>query len=122
MSERELVCVVCPNGCAIRVESAPDGTVSGVSGHRCSRGEQWARQEMRDPLRTIASSVLVEGGDRPLVSVRTDRAIPLSRVRDVMEEIRKLRPSAPIRIGQVLLSSPAGCETRIVATRRISRA
>ena len=123
MSTREFTCVVCPNGCTIVVDVDNDETpvVTRVQGNVCRRGEAWARQEVENPMRTIASSVPVNNGDFPLVSVRTNRPVPLARIREVMEEIRRVSPSAPVGIGDVIVSSPAGCDTEVVATRRVRK-
>jgi CxxC motif-containing protein len=123
MSTREFTCVVCPNGCTIVVDVDDDETpvVTRVQGNVCRRGESWARQEVENPMRTIASSVPVDKGDFPLVSVRTNRPVPLAKIREVMEEIGKVSLSAPVEIGDVIVPSPAGCDTEVVATRRIRK-
>ena len=123
MSTREFTCVVCPNGCTIVVDVDNDETpvVTRVQGNVCRRGEAWARQEVENPMRTIASSVPVNNGDFPLVSVRTNRPVPLARIREVMEEIRRVSLSAPVEIGDVIVPSPAGCDTEVVATRRVRK-
>ncbi|MDD2454074.1 MAG: DUF1667 domain-containing protein [Synergistaceae bacterium] len=123
MSTREFTCVVCPNGCTIVVDVDDDETpvVTRVQGNVCRRGESWARQEVENPMRTIASSVPVNNGDFPLVSVRTNRPVPLAKIREVMEEIRRVSLSAPVEIGDVIVPSPAGCDTEVVATRRVRK-
>lgn len=123
MSERELTCVVCPNGCPIIVDVDDDETpiVTRVRGNTCKRGEQWARQEVENPLRTIASSIPVRGGMLPLASVRTNRPIPLAKIPTVMEEIRRITLEAPVRIGDVAIHRPAGCDTDIVVTREVGK-
>ena len=124
MSLRELVCVVCPNGCPLRLEISEEkpAKLLSLSGQGCPRGEIWARQEIENPLRTIASSVLVADGDFPLASVRTDAPIPLASVPAVMAEIRRLSVEAPVRIGDVLLAGPAGPACNVIATRSVRRA
>ncbi|QTX32069.1 DUF1667 domain-containing protein [Aminithiophilus ramosus] len=123
MSLREFVCVVCPNGCLLSLEISAEkpAKLLSLSGQGCPRGEIWARQEIENPLRTIASSVLVADGDFPLVSVRTDAPIPLASVPAVMAEIRRLSVEAPVRIGDVLLAGPAGTACNVIATRSVRR-
>ncbi len=123
MSVRELICVVCPNGCrlAVEVEEGPEPKVLSVSGQTCPKGETWARQEVEAPLRTIASSIRVTGGTMRLASVRTDRAIALSKIFRVMKEIRAVTLEAPVRIGDVILDGPAGTDCRIIATRHVPK-
>jgi len=124
MSLRELVCVVCPNGCSLSLEISEESPpcLLSLSGQGCPQGESWARQEIENPLRTIASSVLVAGGDFPLASVRTDAPISLAAIPAVMQEIRHLVVKAPVRIGEVILSHPAGSDCNIIITRAVSRA
>jgi len=123
MSTREFTCVVCPNGCTIVADVDDDETpvVTRVQGNICKRGEDWARQEVENPMRTIASSVPVRGGDFLLASVRTNRPVPLNKVLRIMEEIKKVTLSAPVRIGDVIIRNPAACDTEVIATRSVGR-
>lgn len=123
MTARELTCVVCPNGCAIVVEVDDDETpvVARIRGSTCKRGEEWARQEVENPMRTLSSSVPVRGGDCPLASVRTSRPVPLAMIRPILEEIRRVVLDAPVAIGDLVLSRPSGCDTEIVATRNVGK-
>lgn len=120
--KKVLICVVCPNGCQLEVdfEAQEPVRIHEVTGHLCDKGADWAEQEMTHPVRTIAGNVLVEGGDFPLVSVKTDTPVPLEKIADVMKDIKTARVRAPVRIGQVLVEHPAGTECRIVATRHVS--
>lgn len=124
MSSREFTCVVCPNGCPIVVDVDDDETpvVTRIQGNTCKRGEAWARQEVENPMRTIASSVPVRGGDSLLASVRTNRPIPLTKIPAVMDAIRGISLRAPVHIGDVTIASPAGCDTEIVVTRDVGEA
>lgn len=115
---REFPCVSCPLGCLLRVE-LEDGKIEKIEGNRCPRGERYAREEITDPKRVLATSVKVLGGDYPLVSVRTDRPIPKRLISEIMEAVRKLCVEAPVEIGQVLLSNVAGTEANLIATRRV---
>jgi CxxC motif-containing protein len=72
-----------------------------------------------NPIRSIASRMRVHGGDQPLVSIKTDRPIPLGRIMDVMHDIKAATAHAPVRIGDILVPHPAGTECNIVATRHV---
>ncbi len=124
MSLREYTCVVCPNGCPLTITCSDDDPprVESVEGHLCPRGIRWARQEVEAPQRTIASSVLVRGGEIPLASVRTDRPIPLEKIPEVMQAIHKLVLSAPLALGDVVLQGPGGTECSIIVTRAVGAA
>lgn len=121
MIEKEFICVVCPNGCSIKVgyeDGNPPKLIS-AEGARCPRGKSWAQQEIENPMRTFSSSVLVDGGTFIEASVRLTKPVSLSKVFDVMGEIKKIRLQAPIAIGDVVLTNPAGTETEVIATRNV---
>ena len=124
MNKKELICIVCPNGCLLEAEiEEGDGIKVGeVSGSLCEKGPVWAQQELTNPVRTIASNVLVAGGDFDLVSVRTDTAIPLGKIMDVMAAVKEIQVTAPVRIGDILMKNPAGTACNIIATRHVKNA
>ena len=111
-------CIVCPNGCDIEVTLEGNEIVS-LEGHLCPRGEEYVRNELTAPMRTIASSVLVKGGEMPLASVRTDRAIPKEKIGEVMEAIKKVTVTAPIEAGTIVLENVCGLDCNIIATRSV---
>lgn len=119
----EFVCVVCPNGCAIDAEFVKGDSPKLISaeGARCARGNKWVKQEIEEPMRTIATSVLVRNGDYICASVRTQGPVPLEKISRVMDAVRGLVLDAPVHIGQVLVKNPAGTETNIIATRNVAR-
>ena len=123
MSTKELTCVVCPNGCplTIELELEPVVKILKIEGGMCKKGDQWAYQEIVNPMRTIASSILAEGGDFKLVSVRTDAPIPLKAVPAVMDVIRKTKVKAPVKINTILISKPADQDCNIIATRPVHK-
>lgn len=120
---KELICVICPNGCQLQadIQDGEQPVVTDVTGNLCDKGPEWARQEIINPMRTIASSVLVDDGDFPMVSVRTDSPISLKKIFDVMNEIRSRRVKAPVNIGDVIIEDVAGLPCKIIATRNVQK-
>ncbi len=123
MSKKELTCVLCPNGCRLEVEieEGQQIIIKDVSGNLCEKGVEWARQEIVNPMRTISSSILVEKGELPLVSVRTETPIPLKNIFDVMKEIKAFRVKAPVNIGDIIIEEVAGLSCNIIATRNVRK-
>lgn len=121
---REFTCIICPNGCEITAEinEKADGTreIVSIEGATCPKGEAYVKQELTDPQRNIATSVLVEGGVLPLVSVRLTSPIPKARIFDAMAEIRKCRVTAPVHAGMVLIHNLLGYETDVIVTKEIA--
>lgn len=118
---KEYVCVVCPNGCLIKAAFTGDGSRHLLSseGQQCRRGDAWIKQEIEAPLRTFSTSVPVEDGESIQTSVRITKAVPLAKVFEVMAEIKKLCPKAPLKTGDVLLRNPAGTATEVIVTRSV---
>jgi CxxC motif-containing protein len=117
----EFVCVVCPNGCAIDakfVKGPPPVLISSL-GEGCPRGNMWIRREIESPRRTVTTSVPVKGGDYICASVRTEDPVPLERVWDVIEALRDVELDAPVSIGQIVMTGPAGVSTTVIATRNV---
>ena len=123
---KEFTCIVCPNGCTITAEAEArgDGTyaVRSVQGAACPRGTAYVEQELTDPRRTIATSVPVDGGGLPLVSVRLNRPIPKKDIFRVMEAVNAVRLQAPVSIGQVVLADVCGLGADVIVTKNVPRA
>ena len=115
---RTLTCIICPNGCELEIAYEGDQILS-VTGNKCPKGAEYAEQEIKNPMRTIASSVNLVGGSMPLVSVRVNDPIPKAKIMDVMEAIRKTTVTAPVKIGDVVIADVLGLGVDVVATRNV---
>ena len=112
----EIICTSCPVGCVLTVRLG--GEIE-VSGHKCNAGIAYAKEEVTNPTRNIATSVRVTGGDMPMLSVKTVRPIPKSAIRAVVDAVHLVSMAAPIGIGDVVLKDAAGTGVDIVATREV---
>ncbi|MCI9149668.1 MAG: DUF1667 domain-containing protein [Lachnospiraceae bacterium] len=121
MEKRELICIGCPMGCRMTV-TMEQGQVTQVSGNTCRRGDAYARREVTNPTRIVTSTVRVEGGILPVVSVKTREDIPKGKIFDCVKALQELVVEAPVRIGEVLLADVAGTGVDIVATRACPQA
>jgi CxxC motif-containing protein len=116
--KKQLFCVVCPVGCLLDVEIV-DGECLSISGHGCPRGEAYARQECLEPARMVSTSILIPGRILPL-SVRTDRPLPKDKIMDCLQEIGKISPCLPVKVGDILLADVLKTGVNIIATRNYS--
>ncbi len=119
---KEITCIVCPNGCDITVQLGEDGTLLSMEGQLCPRGEGYVRQELTDPRRNIATSVLVTGGVLPIVSVRLTDMIPKARIFDVMAAINEKTLEAPVSMGDVVIADVLGLGVDVIVTKHVARA
>ena len=119
MEVKEMICIGCPMGCNLTVKI--DGENIEVSGNTCNNGVVYAKNEVTAPKRIVTSTVKVIDGKGERVSCKTFEAIPKGKIFDCMDEIRKCRVNAPIKIGDVLIHDVAGTGIDIVATKNIER-
>lgn len=116
----QLTCISCPLGCPLKVETDEKGAVVQVTGNTCKRGEIYGRKEVTAPERTVTSTVKVEGGSAPLVSVRTKGDIPKEKIFDCMAAIRAAKVNAPVHIGDVVIPNVCGTGVDVVATKCVA--
>ena len=121
MEKRDLTCIGCPMGCQISVELEGDEILS-VTGYTCPIGDEYARKEVINPERTVCSTVLVDGGEKVRVSVKTSGNIPKSSIPECMEKINRVRVTAPVKIGDVIIPDVVGTGVDVVATRNVKSA
>lgn len=116
--KKEYTCIICPNGCEMEAEI--EGTkVIGIEGATCKKGKEYVEQELVDPQRNIATSVLVENGDMPLVSVRLSNTIPKAKIFAVMNEIKQVKLTAPVTLGQIVIKNVLELNADVIATKHV---
>jgi len=118
IKEKEITCIVCPIGCKIIVKT--DGSFCEIlSGNKCKRGVEYAISEALDPRRMLTTSVLVNNGDWPLVSVKSSKPVPKEKIFSILKEIQKTKINAPVTTGQIIINNVASTGIDIVATKTI---
>ncbi len=113
-----IVCTSCPVGCRLTIFEDGNGDII-VDGNMCKRGKNYAIDEFSNPKRMVTSSVEIEGGVYPLVSVKTDKPIRKELVWAALKIIKESKVKAPIKIGDVIAKNIQGTNVSIVATRKV---
>ena len=114
-------CIICPNGCEIEVE-LNNKEIINMEGASCKKGKEYINQELINPQRNISSSVKVIVGDLEIVSVRLNKSIPKDKIFDVMEEIKKVKVQAPVKIGDIIKHNILNLNVDLIATKNIDLA
>lgn len=120
METKNIICINCPLGCMLEVTR--DGDSLDIRGNSCKRGIDYGKAEMTNPKRTITTSLFVNGGIHPTVSVKTSSEIPKSLIFKCIKEISGLKVQAPISVGDVIVKNILNTGADIVATRNVDRA
>jgi len=125
---KELICITCPLGCHLSIEMDTPDAIN-VTGNRCARGEQYAREEMLNPKRVVTSTcaALLHDGRAPganstlprRVPVRTTGAFPKDKIPDLLAALRHVSLRLPVTNGTVVLPKVLGTEIDVVIARNI---
>lgn len=118
MERKEFVCIRCPLGCNITVETEGE-KIESIAGNTCPRGADYVTKELTDPRRIVTSLVRVEGGDLPVVSVKTASDIPKGKMRDCIQALKDICLQAPVHIGDVVAENICESGVNVIATREV---
>ena len=118
MQIKRFTCVMCPVGCALTAE-VEGKTLLHVSGNRCKRGMEYAENECIHPMRTLCTTVRVEGFEQ-MLPVRSAKPLPKEKWLAYMALINRCLAKPPVKIGDVILSNIDGTGVDIIATQNIS--
>jgi len=110
----ELICIICPNSCLIEADADMN-----LTGHLCALGEDYAREELQNPVRTITSTVRVSGAPFRRCPVKTLSPIPKGLIFDAMRLLDDVELTAPVVEGFVVIDDICGTGVPFVTTRSI---
>lgn len=106
--EKELTCIVCPMGCKLKA-IVENGAVVSVQGNTCPRGEQYAKNEITNPMRVLTTTVRLNNGQ--IASVKTKGEVPKDKMTSYMKIINALHPKAEeCKIGNGIYTLDNGVE------------
>jgi CxxC motif-containing protein len=127
---KELYCIVCPNGCRLKIEeiagaaggeagAANAGGAGGkyrVTGNKCGRGVDFAIAEVTGPTRSITTTVRTRFPLAPALPVRSAGEIPKASVPELMRFLGTVSITTAVGIGDIIAHHPLNLEIDIVAT------
>ncbi|MDO5436387.1 MAG: DUF1667 domain-containing protein [Clostridia bacterium] len=111
---KELVCIVCPRGCRLKVD---EENGFAVTGNTCPRGAEYGRNEISNPTRVLTSTVRITGALYPRCPVKTDKAVPKGMLRDIMKKLNVVSLTSPVAAGTVVLENVDGNGANVIVTK-----
>jgi len=126
---RELICIVCPVGCPLAAEESAelgDASALSVTGNRCPRGVDYAREEISAPKRTVTATCAAvfgkdAGNSTPRrVPVKTSAPCPREKIPALLADIYGTKVTIPVTLGDVVIADWNGIGLDVVATRSIA--
>ena len=122
---KELICIACPRGCTLTVTIGDTPDTMEVSGNSCPKGAIYGKQEVLCPMRTLTTTIACKQSPRNeettgfgesdfiRLPVKTGCEIPLEEMKSMIEKIRTITVSAPVRYGDCLAQLTAENGTKI---------
>lgn len=108
----KMTCIVCPNGCRMTVENE-NGEIK-VDGAQCKKGIAFAKAELTNPMRSLATTVPTVFADMPRLPVKTAGEIPKGKMLEAMCMIKNVQVTQRLKAGDIILPDVFG--VAIVAT------
>lgn len=99
----KILCVTCPKGCSLEV-TRDGNTVTEVK-PGCKRGHEYAKRELVDPRRMVATTIRIKNAIHPLLPVYTSAPFPKPRIMELQRKLRKVEVQAPVKMGSVLIQN-----------------
>lgn len=112
---REIVCITCPNSCLLTAVEGEDGSIS-VIGGKCPKGEEFALSELKNPMRTLCTTVRTAFPEAPVLPVRLSGEIPKGKILEVMAEINKATLRERLSLGDTVISNVLGLNVDVLAS------
>jgi CxxC motif-containing protein len=116
---KEIICVACPMGCGMVAEYLEGGEITKLTGYTCKRGIAYAEAELKNPMRSFHSTVRVEGGLKPMASVKSAGPVPKAKLMDCVRATVGVVAKAPVAVGDVVVANVCGTGVDLIATTRV---
>lgn len=120
IEKTKILCITCPKGCTLEVSRAGETVLEIKPG--CKRGHEYARREMVDPRRMVATTVRVRNGVHALLPVYTSEPFQKGRISELMAALRQMEVTAPVRMDAVILANALDSGIDILASRDMPEA
>ena len=114
--KKDLTCINCPLGCLVTVTMDEKENITDITGNTCKRGEVYARNEVKNPVRVVTSTVKLDGGKEYSVSVKTAEKKKKNKMKEAMIEINKASIKAPVHVGDIVIENIADTGISLIAT------
>ena len=119
MNEVEVICLICPLACKIRMLIDDNGNIQKVVSAECKKGKDYAIKEYTSPERILTATVRTKQKSHPLLSVRTAQPIPKKYLHQCMRILANVEVSPPVRMGDTIVINILDTGVDIVATQEL---
>ncbi len=119
-AEKDLICILCPLGCKLKVSGVAEKPEDlAIRGQQCKKGREYAFEEYTNPTRTLTSTVVIQNAPLARLPVKTSKPLPKDLIFRAMEEINKVELTAPVKMGTVVIENLLDTGIDVVTTRSL---
>jgi CxxC motif-containing protein len=105
-------------GCRLEVRGSVDEGLD-VEGNRCPKGVEYGREEATSPKRVVTAVVRTDSGEFPYAPVRTTKPLPRALMRELLQELSRMRVRLPVALGDELFPDFRETGVGVVFTRTL---
>ena len=117
----EVTCIICPMGCRAKV-IFEKGKALVVKNVECPRGENYAINEFKAPVRDFFTTVRVKGAKIHVLPVRTTGPIPKEKIMNCALELSQITVEPPVKLGAIVVKNILNLGVDVIATRDLDTA
>lgn len=114
---KKIICTVCPRGCHLSVDEENNYT---TFGNDCPRGAEYAKMEVKNPVRIITSTVKCTGGVYSRLPVKTNKPIPKQYIFAAVKLLDNIEIATPVCINQIIIKNICATNADFVAARNMN--
>ena len=120
----EITCIVCPVGCLISAELNTLNKELTITGNKCIRGEEYAREEILSPKRMITAtcgiaSNTLTGHSARRIPVKSSKACPKELINELLGDIYRSKLNLPLKAGYKAIENWKNTGIDIIVTRSL---
>jgi CxxC motif-containing protein len=92
-----------------------------ITENACNKGEKYAIQEIKNPVRILTTTVFVDNGEQILLPVRSEKGIHKNLIVKGIKKLSKIKVNAPIKQKDVIYENILESRVNIIASRDIDK-
>ena len=112
--DKTFTCITCPIGCKLNV--SVNGDTVNVTGNKCKKGIEFAKNEIFNPTRTLTTTVKTVSPSMPYLPVRTDGEIPKGLIKASMDILRNTVVNRDLEVGDIVIENILDTKINVIAT------
>ncbi len=120
MKNKKLTCISCPEGCILDIIANEQKIIS-VSGNKCKKGLDFAKNELFYPKRILTTTIALESEESFRLPVRSSNAISKKDIFSTIKDLKEIKAKAPVKMGDTVFKKNGETEIIIVASMSVDK-